>query len=161
MSTQPPSRDTSAASRVVDVPGLPNPKHPAPDCIVGGQPTPDQLAAAARAGVRRVINLRGASEDAGYDEAARAAELGLEYHAVPVTGPQDLTPEKARELEALLTAADRPMTLVHCASGARVGALIALRAGWLRGKSTAEAIAIGRRWGLAPKYEPVVSRLLG
>lgn len=161
MSSQPSSRDTSAASRIVDVPGLPNLKHPAPDCIVGGQPTPDQLAAAARAGVRRVINLRGASEDAGYDEAGHAAELGLEYHALPVRGPQDLTPEKARELDALLTAADRPITLVHCASGARVGALVALRAGWLQGQSTAEAIAIGRRWGLAPKFEPVVSRLLG
>ncbi|MGH8118308.1 MAG: beta-lactamase hydrolase domain-containing protein [Rhodanobacteraceae bacterium] len=161
MSTRSPSRDTRAASPVVDVAGLPNLKHPTPDCIVGGQPTPDQLAAAARAGVRRVINLRGASEDAGYDEPGRATELGLEYHALPIAGPQDLTPEKARELDALLTAADRPMTLVHCASGARVGALMALRAGWLQGQSTDDAIAIGRCWGLAPKYEPVVSRLLG
>ncbi|MGH8110890.1 MAG: beta-lactamase hydrolase domain-containing protein [Rhodanobacteraceae bacterium] len=160
MSTQPPSRDTRAANPVVDVEGLPNLKHPAPDCIVGGQPTPDQLAGAARAGVRRVINLRGASEDAGYDEAACAAELGLEYHAVPITGPQDLTLEKARELDALLTAANGPTTLIHCASGARVGALMALRAGWLQGQATDAAIASGRRWGLAPKYEPVVRQLL-
>ena len=143
----------------VDIPGLPNAKYPAPGYISGGQPDQDQLASAVHAGLRRVINLRPTSEDAGYDEASLAAELGVEYHVVPVAGPHDLTPERVRRLDELL-AQDGLPTLLHCASGARVAAMMALRAGWIQGAPRARALEIGRRWGMLAKMEALVGTLL-
>ncbi|MFC5577936.1 hypothetical protein ACFPOA_07935 [Lysobacter niabensis] len=49
--------------------------------------------------------------------------------------------------DAMLREAKRPV-LVHCASGNRVGAIVALRAAWMEGRSTEDAIAIGKTWGL-------------
>ena len=51
-----------------------------------------------------------------------------------------------------------PTTLVHCASGNRVGALIALQHGLESGDVDA-AIAEGKRWGLT-RLEPVVRNAL-
>lgn len=133
---------------------------PEAGALSGGQPDVEQLRAAAAAGIRRVINLRPASEDAGYDEAATADALQLDYQQLPIAGPQDLNADNVRKLDALLTAGAGTPTLIHCASGNRVGALMALRAAWIQGKSTAEALEIGRRWGLT-KMEAAVSQLLG
>ena len=52
-------------------------------------------------------------------------------------------------LDRLLAQAEGERTLLHCASGNRVGALMALRAAWLHGASDEEALAIGRAHGLA------------
>ena len=38
--------------------------------------------------------------------------------------------------------------LMHCGSGNRVGAMMALRARWVQGRSAEEALAIGRSSGL-------------
>lgn len=130
------------------------------DALSGGQPDAEQLKAAAAAGIRRVINLRPASEDAGYDEAAAAAALKLDYQLLPIAGPQDLTADNVRKLDALLAAGAGAPTLIHCASGNRVGALMALRAAWLQQQPTEAALDIGRRWGLT-KMEPAVRQLLG
>jgi hypothetical protein len=40
------------------------------------------------------------------------------------------------------------MTLVHCGSSNRVGALLALRAAWLKGATLEAALAAGRSAGL-------------
>lgn len=142
-----------------DIPGLPNQMHGAPGYASGGQPTEAQLAAAARNGLQQIINLRSASEDTGFDEAGAAARLGLRYAVLGIAGPQDLTIENVRRFDALLAQSQGVPTLVHCGSGNRVGAMIALRAGWLQGAPTSEALATGRCWGLT-KLEPVVSQLL-
>ncbi len=143
-----------------DIPGLPNLMTPEPGYASGGQPSADQLKTAAKAGLGRIINLRPSGEDAGYDEAATAAALGLNYTVLGVSGPQDLTPDKARQFDALLAEHSGTPTLIHCASGNRVGALMALRAAWLQGKTTDEALDIGRRWGLT-KMEATVRQILG
>lgn len=143
----------------IDIPGLPNQLQPESGYVSGGQPDPEQLQAAADAGIRQVINLRPPTEDAGYDEAARAAELGLAYDVIGIAGTPDLTADNARKLDALLTQDHAGTTLVHCASGNRVGALMALRAAWVHGKSKQEALRIGRAWGLT-KAEATVDQLL-
>lgn len=147
-------------TQTIDIPGLPNLMNPEAGYASGGQPSAEQLEAAAKAGVSRVINLRPASEDAGYDEAAKAASLGLDYAVLAVAGPQDLSADKTRQLDALLAAQLGTPTLIHCASGNRVGALMALRAAWLQGKSVDDALDIGRRWGLT-KMEAAVRQILG
>ena len=132
---------------------------PTPDLLTAGQPTPADFEALAAAGLKHVINLRPTTEDAGFDEAALAAKLGLSYTLVAVAGPGDLDLAHTKELDAALAKASSGPVLVHCASSNRVGALLALRAGWLQGKSTEEALAVGRAGGLT-KMEPAVQQLL-
>jgi len=109
----------------------------------------------AAAGVREVIDLRTDSETPGFDEAAAVRAAGMQYHNLPIRGPQDLTPQNVRALDALLSSAGDAPVLVHCASSNRVGALMALRAATLQGKSTEAAIEVGKAWGLT-SLEPVV-----
>lgn len=132
---------------------------PSPDLITGGQPTADDFGTMAAAGLKHVINLRPENEDAGFDEAALAAKLGLRYTLIPVAGAGDLTEENARKLDAALAAAPGQPTIVHCASSNRVGGLFALREAWVKGKSNEDALAYGRAAGLK-KMEPMVEQIL-
>src|SRR5690606_39211066 len=99
------------------------------------------------AGIRRVINLAPASETPGFDEAAAVRAVGMRYDALPIAGAGDLDREAVLDFDQLLQAAGGP-TLVHCGSGNRVGALVALRAAWLQGADEEAAVEEGRRWGL-------------
>lgn len=132
---------------------------PSPDLLTAGQPTAEDFQAMADAGLKHVINLRPAVEDAGFDEAALAAKLGLRYTLIPVAGAGDFTEENARKLDAALAAAPGQPTLVHCASSNRVGALFALREAWVKGKSNEQALAYGRAAGLT-KMEGAVQQIL-
>lgn len=127
---------------------LPHVRQPEINRIVSGAIDASDLGRIRAAGIKHVINLRTAKEAPQLDEARLATGLGMDYHAIPIEGAQSLTQENARKLdEALKQAGDEP-TLIHCASGNRVGALIAVREAWLKGKSTEAAIAEGKRWGL-------------
>uniref|UniRef100_UPI00190FA714 beta-lactamase hydrolase domain-containing protein n=2 Tax=Gammaproteobacteria TaxID=1236 RepID=UPI00190FA714 len=66
-------------------------------------------------------------EDRGYDQAAEVRRLGMDYIALPIAGKDDITPANAAALHALLKERDGEV-LLHCASGNRVGALLALAA---------------------------------
>lgn len=132
---------------------------PTPSLLTAGQPTAADFEALAKAGLKHVINLRPVTEDAGFDEAALAARLGLSYTNVPVAGPGDLNLANTRALDAALAKAGNEPTLVHCASSNRVGALLALRAGWLQQQPAEAALAAGRAGGLT-KMEPAVAQLL-
>lgn len=132
----------------------------AADLYSGGQPTPAELAELGRQGLRTVINLRPASEASGFDEAATVAGLGLRYVPIPVAGSADLSLATVRRFAAALAAArSAGPVLVHCASGNRVGALLALAQGWLHGATPAAALALGRSAGLA-SLEGAVAALL-
>jgi protein tyrosine phosphatase (PTP) superfamily phosphohydrolase (DUF442 family) len=102
----------------------------------GGQPTEDQLKAAAAEGYETVINL--ATIDARYslkDEGASAAALGMKYHHIPV--PWD-SPSEAdfAAFEKAMQSAGEGKTLVHCAANFRATAFYSLYAmkhlGWSR-----------------------------
>jgi uncharacterized protein (TIGR01244 family) len=125
----------------------------------GGQPDAAQLRAFAHGGGRVVIDLRAAGEARGYDEAATARELGLHYVSLPIAGAADLTPANASALHDALAAARGPV-LLHCASGNRAGALLALEAAQHEGLDAAAALELGRRAGLK-SLEPAVRERLG
>lgn len=133
---------------------------PAAGVYAAGQPSPDELAALARSGVRTVINLRAPDEPMEFDEAQVAQALGLRYVSFPVAGAGDVTRRTAerfsRELELARGEGD---VLVHCASANRVGALLALDHGLTRGAPREEALALGRAGGLV-SLEPLVDDLL-
>jgi uncharacterized protein (TIGR01244 family) len=128
--------------------GLPNLQRPQDNRMVSGAIDAKDIGRLRAAGVKHVINLRTEQESQGLDEARLVAGLGIVYQAIPIQGAESLTRENARKLDEALAHAGDELTLVHCASGNRVGALIAVREFWIRGRSMEEAVAEGRRWGL-------------
>jgi uncharacterized protein (TIGR01244 family) len=99
----------------------------APDVYVAPQLTPEAMAAAARAGIRSVINNRPDFEfeptqptNASIEAAAVAA--GLEYRFLPVNGMYQ-SPEQIAAFARLLEELPRPI-LAFCRSGARSARLV-------------------------------------
>ena len=90
--------------------------------------------------------MRAEDEDRGLEEAAFVEDLGMHYVAFPIASEDDVSFDSARKLDELLQTYPGPV-LVHCASGNRVGALLALRAS-LHGADDSKAMAIGREGGL-------------
>ncbi len=125
---------------------LPNRKDALEGITSAGQPSAEQLAAAAEAGYKTVIDLRTPTEDRGFDEAATVEKAGMAYHALPVKGQEGVTYANAAELDKLLAHAERPV-LLHCSTGNRVGALLALRAK-LDHADAGDALALGEAAGL-------------
>ena len=148
--------DTAAAGVLGQ---LPKARHPAAWLWTSGQPAAGQFAQLKAAGIERVINLRPRDEAPDFDEAAAAERAGLIYRNLPIAGPQDLTLANAKALDAMLADGGSETTLMHCASGNRVGALMSLRAAWLHGRSVTEALAIGRAHGLTSLEAAVVQKL--
>jgi uncharacterized protein (TIGR01244 family) len=130
----------SQSTPVPQVPGFRTPRH---DLVSGGQPDAADWGRLRNAGVTRVINLRTPDEMAGRDAAAEARAAGLDYVSMPIDGAADVTPAAADALWARLHDARDGRILVHCASGNRVGALLAL------GAVRADAMRRRRRspWG--------------
>lgn len=131
---------------------------PRPDLITAGQPSAQQLREAATDGVTTVIDLHRPDEDRGYDEAAVAEQLGLRYVRLPISGAGDITEANARTLQRLLRQ-DGGKTLLHCASGNRAGALLALIEARINGVPVEAALAHGRDAGLT-SLEPTVRAVL-
>ncbi len=124
-----------------------------------GQPDEAAFRVFADAGYVAVIDMRGPDEDRGLkDEPAFVEALGMDYIAFPIEGKEAINFEVAKELDGLLETFDGPV-LVHCASGNRVGALLALRHS-LGGASIDETMAYGKNAGMT-RLKPVVRKRLG
>jgi uncharacterized protein (TIGR01244 family) len=137
---------------------LPHGRELFPGIFTGGQPTAEQFEAARASGVRTVINLRRPHEEGAKGERKQVEKLGMVYVAIPVGGKNGLTEENARQLSQALETAEKPV-MVHDSNGNRTGALFAMRAHFVEGKSTEEALAVGRMVGLGA-LEPRVQDLL-
>lgn len=158
----PPSPAPAAATdakRMSLQDAVPNFRQPRDTLVTGGQPAPDAWSALAAHGITTVVNLRPAVEMAGRNEAEEVSVAGLVYREIPVDGAADITEAKGRELWSLLRQADGKV-LVHCASGNRVGALLALGAAASGEMPPEEALQFGRRAGLTGA-EPRVREVLG
>jgi uncharacterized protein (TIGR01244 family) len=154
------SLPSGAQSLPPGTPAIPHAAVPLQGLLSGGQPTPEHLEQAARAGYRTVINLRAPSEPGFAWEAEKVKALGMDYVALPVAGAADLTRENVERFDAALDAAlAKGPVLLHCGSGNRDGALLALRAAWLDGMDPEKAIELGRAAGLTG-LEPEVRALL-
>lgn len=138
---------------------IPQLRHPGGQLYTGGQPGPQAWTALAKAGVHTVINLRPSSETPGRDEAAEVRAAGLTYVNVPIEGPGTLGRGPVSALWQALDGIKGPV-LVHCGSGNRCGAMLALAEAWHRGAEPGEALEAGRRAGLTG-WEPEVRKLLG
>lgn len=123
---------------------------------VSGQPTQQQVAILADAGINHVISLRTEGE-LDWNESELVESAGMEFHSIPI-GRDGLTSANAQSLESLLASLDGQPVLVHCGSGNRVGALKAITA-HDGGANVDDALAEGQRWGLTG-MEPTVRDLL-
>lgn len=137
-------------------------RQPLPGVFSAGQPTADDWAGIANAGVGTVIDLRPDSERPQRDEAGEVRKAGMHYVQIPVAGPQDLGPQAATALWHALQVAqkDGGQVLVHCASANRAGALLALAMAQHGGRSSAQALQLGREAGMT-STAPRVRELLG
>jgi uncharacterized protein (TIGR01244 family) len=115
---------------------------------VSGQPTVEAIAGLRSSGFTTVIDLRPDAETPELDEKAAAEKAGLKYRTLSIAGAADLTRENVQQFDQLLKDSGTEKTLIHCASGNRVGAMFALQARWLQGKSAEESLAIGKAAGL-------------
>jgi uncharacterized protein (TIGR01244 family) len=136
---------------------LPNRRDVLEGITSAGQPSQAALSAAAAAGYKSVIDLRAPNEDRGLDEKAAVESLGMSYVNLPVDGPPGVSYANASALDKLLAEAPKPV-LVHCASGNRVGALLALRAK-AHGADAAAALELGVAAGLG-SLQPIVEQKL-
>ena len=144
----------SAFAQAVD---LPNKKDPIHGITTSGQPSAEQLAAAAAAGYKTVIDLRAANEERDMDEKSLVEQLGMTYISLPINGAAGVTFSNAATLDELLNKAERPV-LLHCTSGNRAGALLALRAK-LDGADNQSALELGLAGGVTG-MKPVVEEKL-
>lgn len=134
-------------------------KHPSDTIWVAGQPKLDDLKAVKAAGIKWVVNMRGEGEPTGFsDEKATVEGLGLGYTFIPVAGAAGVTTTNAEALKATLQAHKGDKILLHCASGNRVGALMALIA-FDDGKTVDEAMVVGKNAGLTALTPVVQSKL--
>jgi uncharacterized protein (TIGR01244 family) len=122
-----------------------------------GQPNAEALRIAADAGYAAVIDLRGTDEDRGLDEKATVEALGMDYVSLPIADKGAINYANAEELDKLLAEFAGPV-LLHCGSGNRVGALVALRQK-LHGASAEDALEKGRVAGLTSLEGVVRERL--
>ena len=119
---------------------------------VAGQPDEEALDVFAENGYAAVIDLRGRDENRGFDEEGVVKELGMDYVALPIEGRDAVNFDNAARLQDILDQYDAPV-LVHCGSGNRVGALLALDK-VRKGASDEEAIEYGKSGGLTRLMRP-------
>ncbi|RUO35756.1 beta-lactamase hydrolase domain-containing protein [Aliidiomarina sanyensis] len=122
--------------------------HPHENHFSAGQPTREQLTAFGELGVVNVVNLRPPSETEDFNPAAWATEETMAYFHIPIASGADLNPTYVGVFNEVLTRIEGEKTLLHCGSGNRVGAMIALRAVWHQDMDLEAAIELGKTYGL-------------
>ena len=148
---------------VTDVEGVERALYRDGRVFIGGQPSEAALRRLKELGVTAIVNLRGPAEMANreqvpYDEAALAAELGLEYVHVPISGEDNpYRPEVLDRLEETLRRHSGPV-LLHCTVGWRASYAWTGYLVRYQGLEIDDALARGRAMQLS---EDPLARLLG
>jgi len=128
---------------------LPNGRVPFDSTLTGGQPTFEQLKMASETGFKAVINLRTDGELPDPEqESTWVKGFGMKYFHIPVAGAEGLTLENTQLFAEALSKTENYPLIVHCKGGDRVGAMFALKAFHIDGKSKEEALLIGKSAGL-------------
>ena len=138
---------------------LDNAKFPDANTVVTGKLSPEKIAKIAEAGIEHIINLQPDSA-LSFDEKSAVEAAGIHYTHLPISGADDLKQVNLLAFDKALRAHHGKKTLLHCGSGNRVGACMALRAGWLRGRKMDTAMERGKQHGLTGLEEEVRMRLL-
>jgi len=154
MTAQPPTLQAA-----VDL-GVRNAKEPIPGVVTGGQPTQEQLEGLGDAGYRHFISLRPTSEEGAGWEEALVPGWGYDFERLEIADAGSLTRENVETFARMLEQAGGEPTVVYCASGNRVGAMLALKAHWIDGVGAEDALQLGLSAGMT-RLEAPVRELLG
>lgn len=127
--------------------GVVNANQALPRLITAGQPGPSHFRALKEAGVGLVIDIRHPSEPRGFDEPALLKELGIEYIVVPVHDG-NLSDETLEQVTAAVRAGEGRETVIHCASGNRIGGALVPYLMLDQGFSEDDAMMAALRMGL-------------
>lgn len=154
------STDTSTTDNGVNLATIFEPYfRPDENTIVCGALDDEKVAALAAAGVELVLNLQ-PDDELSFDERAAVEGASMCYEQLPISGAADLKQLKILAFDNILRQYHGKKIAMHCGSGNRAGAAIALRAGWLRGRKMDTAMERGRSHGLTKLAEEVHNRLL-
>jgi len=132
-------------------------RQPRENLWTGGRPSDADLDAFAAMSGSLVISLLPADELGG--EAERVGARNLGFLSIPITGATDLTEDNARRLGEALHAHEGQPVLLHCGSGNRAGALLAMEAFYVEGQTVEAAISLGLSAGLTSLESAVRERL--
>jgi len=115
--------------------------------ILGGQPSATDLELLAQNDVELVINLRAKGEFSKFDEQKTVESLGMKYISIEVASARDVNFDNLKIFTDAIKQSNGK-TLIHCASGNRVGAFFALDAYKNTNKTVQQALATGKEAGL-------------
>ncbi len=161
LAAQPALPSGQASMQVHPAALLPNGRSPLPGVLTGGQPDATQLGEIAKLGYKTVINLRTPGERGELaDEAGLVKSHGMRYVSIPVSHGEGLDRDNAEVLGKILADQDARPVVIHCASGNRVGALLALEEVWVEGRPPEKALELGKAAGLT-HLESQVRKILG
>lgn len=132
---------------------------PDDNTVVTGALNKQKIATIAAAGIEHVINLQ-PEDELDFDEKAEVEAQGMTYSHLPIAGAKDLKQLNLLEFDKILREQHGRRVLMHCKTGNRVGACVALRQGWLRGRKLDTAMKRGREHGLQPSLEDEVHKRL-
>ena len=154
------TKDNTVADNGINLAAIFEPYfRPDENTIVCGALDDEKVAALAAAGVELVINLQ-PDDELSFDERAAVERAGMHYEQLPISGVEDLKQLKILAFDNILRQHHGKKIAMHCGSGNRAGAVMALRAGWLRGRKMDTAMERGRSHGLTKLAEEVHNRLL-
>ncbi|MEM7084091.1 MAG: sulfur transferase domain-containing protein [Pseudomonadota bacterium] len=114
--------------------------------IIAGQPSAANLDAAKLLGVTTVINAR-APREMRWDEQAYVESMGIDYYSIPISRASDTLDAEA--LNAITQRIEQgDSVLLHCASGNRVSAWVAVYLVEQHDLTVEDALVIARKTGL-------------
>jgi len=140
--------------------GLHNVNSLNPNLILGGQPTLEQMKALEEAGVQHFISLRPETEDGAGWEETYADGKDIEFNRLPISGAGSLTKENVDIFSQLLSERTDETTVIYCASGNRVGAMLALKSFWTDGVDAEISFNLGVQNGMT-SLTAAVREILG
>ena len=119
--------------------------------FIAGQPDEDALREAEENGVSIVISLRAESE-LDWDERAVSESLNQSFYQVPVNSrSSNLAAAPFDQITELVEANPDATIMLHCGSGNRAAAWLAVYLSEVHGMATEEAIQVARENGLTNK----------
>lgn len=126
--------------------------------ITGGQPSIGDLEKMAASNIKVIINLRGEGEFSQFNEQEKVESLGMKYISLPISNAEDINTENVKKFYQIL-AENKVNSLIHCASGNRVGAFFTLAAFSFDNKTAEEALVIGKKTGLTRLKDHVIKMM--
>ena len=118
---------------------------------LSSQPDAESFDIAHKKGVSVVINLRDPAESQ-WDEKKAAEQAKLDYYNVPISGQgQSFDPEAIKQISALVQQHRDQKILLHCSSGNRASAWLAIHLSQDHDFDIEEAISLAKQTGLTSK----------